>query len=63
MIYPPAKMIDTFPAAEPSILEELRNRKVTNSKDMYYGTVGIFGHGSSTRKSIFTPCIEDSAPA
>lgn len=46
MVYPSRKMMSTFPAAEPSILEELRNRKVTNSKNMYYGTVGILGHGS-----------------
>ncbi|KAG8158566.1 hypothetical protein KVR01_011688 [Diaporthe batatas] len=37
-----------FPRNSPSILEELRNRQVSDPKDIYNGTVGILGGGAST---------------
>jgi hypothetical protein len=43
------------PAIQSSIIEELRNRKVTYPKDIYYGTVGFLGHVSpNVEEDLYT---------
>lgn len=55
VVYPMKNFATIVPATQPSICEELRNRKVTCPKDIYYGTVGILGHGSiNAEEDLYT---------